>query len=246
MGVLIAKLIGHRAASRGHRLVVATVCMLLAMALPLCASAEQQAERERNEDAVLEIWPEAGDPQSIMGREIQRLLESYQARKDRRLELVTAPMWIASQAAANTERQRNPTESQQTAMRLYPELAVLDSPLNVLFRDTYGRFKEVKPEYFDDPRWPIKLAQQCVLQLQAQRAVGAVPAALPGQRMAALETTMPASPSDAAEVAPRPYRKWVVNGLGILVGAALVIAIIRYSLAARKRLPNTEEDGSSI
>jgi hypothetical protein len=201
------------------------------------------AERAKNEEAALAMWPEAADSQSIMGQEMRRLMDEYEARKDPRLESVTAPMWIASQAAANTERRRTDTESQQSAMRLYPDLAVLDSPLNQLFRETYARYKEVKPEYFSDPRWPLKLAQQCALQLAAQKAVGAS-----GDRTSRL--TASAGITDTAAIAPAeakasPTRRWLVITLLIVAGITLAFLIIRRSLRAHRGAAG-EEDGSAI
>jgi hypothetical protein len=201
------------------------------------------AERAKNEEAALAMWPEAADPQSILGQEMRRLLDEYTARKDPRLESVTAPMWIASQAAANTERRRTDTESQQSAMRLYPDLAVLDSPLNQLFRETYARYKEVKPEYFTDPRWPLKLAQQCALQLAAQKAVGLSGDRTPRPAGDAEKTD--AAPNAPAEAKASPTRRWLVITLLIVAGITLAFVIIRRALRAR-RGASGEEDGSAI
>jgi hypothetical protein len=244
MGCIIAKLLSCRW-RRGARCFI-MACVLSARALlPGAEIGAQEIERQKNEEAALALWPEAADPQSIMGREMQRLLDFYTARKDPRLGLVTAPMWIASQAAANTERKRADGESQQTAMRLYPDLAVLDSPLNRLFRETYGRYKEVKPDYFSDPRWPIKLAQQCALQLDAQHAIGSKPALAQGAASEVPSTIPAMETSQPAEVPPHPARRWVINGALAILGAALLIAILTRAL--RSRNPHhDEQDGSSI
>ena len=242
MGRFLAKCVNFRRGS-----VIAIGCFLLIGSPGLVAdSPTKELERQRNEEAALAIWPEAADPQSIMGREMKRLLAFYTARKDPRLELVTAPMWIASQAAANTERQRADGESQQTAMRLYPDLATLDSPLNRLFRETYARYKEVKPDYFTDPRWPIKLAQQCALQLDAQRAIGSQPIGDSGRPVIPGTAQMDPDPDRAVEVLPHPARRWVVTAsLGVL-GVTLGIAILTRALRARARKDVPEHDGYSI
>jgi hypothetical protein len=231
-----------------RRRVVAAVCCILVV-LAAASGAEpttKEEERQRNEEAALAIWPEAGDPQSIMGREMKRLLDFYTANRDRRLELVTAPMWIASQAAANTESKRDDRETQQSAMRLYPDLAVLDSPLNRLFRETYARYKEVKPDYFTDPRWPIKLAQQCALQLDAQRAIGSTPTRERGKLPASGLAQAGMEVDGSVEVLGNPARKWVVTIALILLGLALGIGILTRALRARSKRDVSEQDGSSI
>ena len=242
MGRFLAKCVNFR------RCAVAAIAGALLIGSPSAFAnpPSREEERQRNEEAALAIWPEAADPQSIMGREMQRLLSLYTARKDPRLDLVSAPMWIASQAAANTERQRADSESQQTAMRLYPDLATLDSPLNRLFRETYARYKEVKPDYFSDPRWPIKLAQQCALQLDAQRAIGSQPPGESGRPVIPGTAQIDADPNRTVEILPHPARRWVVTAsLGVL-GIALGIAILTRALRARSRKDVTEQDGYSI
>src|SRR4051794_32535199 len=102
----------------------------IAMALGEKPSAQFLAEHQRSEDAAIEMWPEAADPQSMLGREVQRLFDFYAARNDPRVRLSNPPMWLASEAAANTESRRTVAESQQSAMRLFPDLGVLDSRLN--------------------------------------------------------------------------------------------------------------------
>jgi hypothetical protein len=240
MGRFLARFVNLR------RCAAATVAAIFCAAVSVAQSPTKEEERQRNEEAALAIWPEAADPQSIMGREMKRLLSVYSARKDPRLDLVTAPMWIASQAAANTERQRAASESQQTAMRLYPDLAKLDSPLNKLFRETYGRYKEVKPDYFTDARWPIKLAQQCALQLDAQHAIGSQPpgeSARPGSTGLA---QIDPNPDRTVEVLPHPARRWVVTAaLGVL-GVALGIAILTRALRTRSGKDIAEHDEYSI
>jgi hypothetical protein len=240
MDRILAKCVNFRRRATIAALSLACVISGISFAAPTT----KEEERQRNEEAALAIWPEAADPQSVMGREMKRLLSLYSARNDPRLEQVTAPMWIASQAAANTEQKRADSESQQSAMRLYPDLAVLDSPLNRLFRDTYARYKEVKPDYFTDPRWPIKLAQQCALQLDAQRAIGSQPTKDPGKPPSGVAGQI--DPGDTIEVLPNPARRWVVTASLLVLGFALGIAILMRALRSRSKGDLGEQDGSSI
>jgi hypothetical protein len=158
---------------RIHGLKILLTLLFLLLGFAVCGRANPDAERQRNAEQVSAIWPEADDPQSLMGKEIQRLRDHYQSRNDLRLKAANVPMWIASEAATNIERYRTVEEAEQTAMRLYPALRVLDSPLNKLFRQNYERLKAVEPTYFNDPRWPIELALKCATEMDLQRSVAA-------------------------------------------------------------------------
>jgi hypothetical protein len=48
--------------------------------------------------------------------------------------------------------------SQQEAMRRYPALAAADSPENQIYVETYRELKGTRPDFFEDPEWPIQLA----------------------------------------------------------------------------------------
>lgn len=188
------------------------------------------------------MWPEVADPQSIMAKEVNRLLDYYSERQDSRLGTVNAPMWIASQAAANTELLRTDLESQQSAMRLFPSLAVLDSPLNKLFRETYVRYKDVKPQYFLDPRWPIKLARQCALQLDAHIAAK-------GGQMTQTGLTTPseqnAAPVTSLEAPNSPVRHWVMPTALLILGLGVGYGVMHHARRMHRAHPD-EHDGSSI
>jgi hypothetical protein len=220
------------------------VSCVLAADLPAQAASPLEAERARNEEEALRLWPEIADGESIMAREVDRLLDYYEIRGDPRLKQVTAPMWIASQAAANIERMRNEREAQQSAMRLYPELGVLDSPLNKLFRETHDRYRAVEPAYFSDPRWPIKLAQQSALQLEAQRAASNLRGA---KAVGGVALPSGANPSEhlTAEQTSASTPGWVVPTALSLIGAGLLFAMVRI-IRRHPPVDHGEEQGSSI
>ena len=50
--------------------------------------------------------------------------------------------------------------SQQTAMRLYPALAVAGSDFNTRFLALHKRYSAEQPAYFSDPNWPLTLARE--------------------------------------------------------------------------------------
>ena len=216
---------------------ILVLCLGIFAHFSACAlqAASLEQERARNEEEALAIWPEVADAHSVMAKEVIRLLDYYSERQDPRLSTVNAPMWIASQAAANTESARTDAESQQSAMRLYPQLAVLDSPINRLFRETYVRYKQVDPKYFEDPRWPIKLARQCAVQLEAGNAAG--------RTEPELQTAPPVStPAEAPSSAIRP---WVMASVLIIASAALGYAIFQHARRMHRINPDGR-DGWSI
>jgi hypothetical protein len=229
---------------------IRSIILLLLMAFEVGAappSPQSLEERRKSEDEAVAIWPEAADPQSILGREVQRLFDFYSSRGDPRVRLSNAPMWLASEAAANTEKTRTVADSQQSAMRLYPDLGVLDSPLNKLFREKYARLKEVAPQTFEDPRWPIKLAQQSALQLDAQKAVASMPTGnpatpRPGEAAGAVEqaekSDVAAEPAWAKVVVPLLYA-----ALSVL-GAFLFVSALRHALRVKHEHPRRQDDWS--
>ena len=200
-------------------------------------------ERQKSEDAALARWPEIGDPKSIFTRELRRLLEEYETRGDARLQSADAPIWLASQAAANTASLRHPGEAQQSAMRLYPDLAVLDSPLNKLFRENYARLKEVDPAFFHDARWPIKLGRQCALQLDAERAVRTPSLTA----MQAEEKAPTSTAAGSASLTPEIWsnaRRVAVIGVWALAAALTAWFTLRFALRTRRNAPHSRDDWS--
>lgn len=221
------------------RLILFLCFLWLLPSLTLLADTPEQA-RARNEEEALTTWPEIADTGSLMSKEVQRLLNFYTERQDPRLSSITSPMWIASQAATNIESQRTAAESQQSAMRLYPSLAVLDTPLNKLFRETFTRYKQVEPRYFDDPRWPIKLARQCAVQLDAQSAVDGSKLSRSGPSALA-QQTLPV----IAQPASSPFRIWIMPSILLVVGALLTFLILHHARRMH-HFGGDERDGSSI
>src|SRR5579871_6905935 len=56
-------------------------------------------------------------------------------------------------------------EGRAEALRMYPALGIADSPINVEFVARYKRYREEKPEFFDDPAWPVTLVRECATAL---------------------------------------------------------------------------------
>lgn len=59
-------------------------------------------------------------------------------------------------------------EAQREAVRRYPELGVRGSKLNAAFLARYRTYRQLKPEYFKDNAWPIRLAEEVLEPLSAK------------------------------------------------------------------------------
>lgn len=54
----------------------------------------------------------------------------------------------------------NPALAQQKAVKLYPDLGIQGSSLNTEFLVRTKRYRTEKPDFFSEPDWPIRLAQE--------------------------------------------------------------------------------------
>ena len=59
-------------------------------------------------------------------------------------------------------------EAKRRAVQRYPALGVANSPLNTAFVARYKRYQIERPELFNDPEWPMKLAIECADALQVK------------------------------------------------------------------------------
>jgi hypothetical protein len=50
--------------------------------------------------------------------------------------------------------------SQREAIRMFPQIGILDSPMNRGFRERYQKYRKDQPEYFREANWPVKLAKE--------------------------------------------------------------------------------------
>jgi hypothetical protein len=51
-------------------------------------------------------------------------------------------------------------EAKAEAVRQYPELGIAGSEFNLAFLERYQIYRMQKPEYFQDPAWPLRLAEE--------------------------------------------------------------------------------------
>jgi hypothetical protein len=64
--------------------------------------------------------------------------------------------------AAQTTPNYTAATAQQEAIRRYPDLGVAGSKLNTEFVARHKRYQQERPDYFRDPSWPLRLAEECV------------------------------------------------------------------------------------
>jgi len=67
----------------------------------------------------------------------------------------------SGQAAAGAPLIATEAEGRAEAVRLYPDLAVAYTPLNIEFVARYNRYRREKPAFFEDPAWPVILVKEC-------------------------------------------------------------------------------------
>jgi predicted RNA-binding Zn-ribbon protein involved in translation (DUF1610 family) len=58
------------------------------------------------------------------------------------------------------EKYMSVEESQREAVRRYPELGTANSAFNTEFIRRHRLYQESKPEFFDNPTWPLRLAEE--------------------------------------------------------------------------------------
>ncbi len=84
---------------------------------------------------------------------------------------VAAPNALAKSPITPAPSSADPVavaEAKRQAVQRYPALGVATSPLNTAFVGHYKRYQVERPEFFNDPEWPMKLAIECADALQVK------------------------------------------------------------------------------
>ena len=76
-----------------------------------------------------------------------------------------APPPAAPAASSPREHAAAVLAAQHAAVARYPGLGVADSPFNRAFLDAYRRIQRTEASYFDDPQWPLRLADEVAAAL---------------------------------------------------------------------------------
>ena len=78
-------------------------------------------------------------------------------------------LWVDQyvQMAKHHSDERSIQEWQAEAIKTYPELAVVESPLNLKFVSLYNKMKSDQPEFLNNPKWPLLLANEANAILSA-------------------------------------------------------------------------------
>jgi hypothetical protein len=122
--------------------------------------------------------------QNVLERQISRVLELASARRKAFTNSVTisgiayllaavsalpglgsatyVKRWLGQEPRTNSLGPQliTATEAQRIAVSRYPDVGVSGSKLNRDFVVRYKHYKQTRPGYFDDPSWPIRLADE--------------------------------------------------------------------------------------
>jgi hypothetical protein len=58
--------------------------------------------------------------------------------------------------------------AQRAAVARYPALGIAQTPFNRAFLTAYRRMQRTEPDYFDDPQWPLRLADEVAGELATE------------------------------------------------------------------------------
>jgi hypothetical protein len=70
------------------------------------------------------------------------------------------PAAVTPARPATPQRFANVAEAQREAVRRYPDLGIAGSKLNSAFAARCKTYQQQRPDYFRDPSWPIRLAEE--------------------------------------------------------------------------------------
>jgi len=62
-------------------------------------------------------------------------------------------------------------EGRREALRLYPDLGVAGSALNIEFVTRYRSYQRLQPDFFENPAWPLILVKESAVALGEQKKV---------------------------------------------------------------------------
>ena len=89
-------------------------------------------------------------------------------------ELATAQMTAAAPEPPARKTGQSPDyatanlAAQRAAIARYPALGVAETPFNRAFLIAVQRLKRTAPDYFADPQWPLRLADEVAGELAAE------------------------------------------------------------------------------
>ncbi len=118
---------------------------------------ENNAESGRGSMVTL-LPPDADSTSTIKGRGREWYIATIRAGR--------AALVKELQAMEAEQFKKNPALAQKLAGERYPELLVKGSPFNTEFLKRHDEYKARQPRFFDDPRWPLILADECAEALR--------------------------------------------------------------------------------
>ncbi len=132
--------------------------------------------------------------------------------------LFALPILFCWLLAANASAQTAPVEAQEEAIKRYPELGVANSTFNTRFLQAYHGRRVLDPSYFQDPQWPVRLAEEIAANLGAPEAARPAP-------LASIATPAPAPSAVKTEQRAKRSRPGVYTLL-MIIGAFSCAALL--------------------
>ena len=120
-------------------------------------TSENNAESDHGSMVTL-LPPDADSTSTIKGRGREWYIATLRAGR--------AALIKELQAMEAEQFKKNPALAQKLAGERYPELLVKGSPFNTEFLKRHEAYKATQPRFFDDPRWPLILADECAEALR--------------------------------------------------------------------------------
>ena len=159
-------------------------------------------------------YPDLEDEKDVVAAAARTLAAENMETQD----VAAAAELLARRTRALLER-RTPTEWQQKAMSLFPELKVAGSEFNTLFLRHFNELKQTSPQFLEEASWPVLLARRCADELQR----GTASTGLKPSKKIQPAPPIPAAPVPglAEPAALRPPSKWIV-----VLSFCLLLAII--------------------
>ncbi len=160
-------------------------------------------------------YPDLEDERDVVAAAARTLAAENMETQD----VAAAAELLAKRTRALLER-RTPTEWQQKAMTLFPELRVAGSEFNALFLRHFNELKQTSPQFLEEPSWPVLLARRCADELKG----GTASATHKASKKIQAPPPIPAAPvaAPAEPPGPRPPSKWVAVLIFCLLLAIIV------------------------
>lgn len=149
---------------------------LFTVALTICISAvaadsasEWQSRYRAARASAIGLYPEAAKEGSLFFNAVKAEIARCEKDEPDFLQNPEYPVTIVSRVASQLRQEAEHSTQywQREAVRQFPDLGTLGTPLNNLFLTEHNRLRIDAPDFFDTPDWPMTLARKCAAQILA-------------------------------------------------------------------------------